>query len=60
MSKKTLLFSVVVLSLIMLPAIQAMGQPPPPPPQDIPIDGNLLYLLFAGITFFIVKIKRKK
>ena len=60
MSKKTLLFSVLVLSLIMLPAIQAMGQPPPPPPQDIPIDGNLLYLLLAGATFFVVKIKRKK
>ncbi len=60
MSKKTLLFSVVVLSLIMLPAIQAMGQPPPPPPQDIPIDGNLIYLLFAGLTFFVAKIKRKK
>ena len=31
--------------------LTAMGQPPPPPPQDIPIDGGLLFLLFAGLIY---------
>ena len=37
----------------------ALGQPPPPPPQDIPIDGGLLALLIAGVTFGGVKIYKE-
>ena len=33
---------------------------PPPPHHELPIDGGLSYLFFAGIVFGIAALKRKK
>jgi len=51
--KKKLFYISLILTLILVPVLNAIGQPPPPPPQDIPIDGGLFFLLFAGVSYAI-------
>ena len=33
---------------------------PPPPHPELPIDGGLSYLIFAGIAYGIYELKKKK
>lgn len=49
----------ITIAFLLLPAINAMGQPPPPPPQQIPIDGGLIVLLFSGVAYFVNKVRKK-
>ena len=51
--KKQLIYLSLIVALILVPVLNAIGQPPPPPPQDIPIDGGLLFLLFAGVSYAV-------
>lgn len=51
--KKHLFYTAITISLIILPVLSALGQPPPPPPQDIPIDGGLIALIAAGVGYAI-------
>jgi len=58
MFKKISIF-LITIAFLMLPVINAMGQPPPPPPQDIPIDGGLIFLLLGGAAFFVSKFRKE-
>lgn len=60
MIKNTILIFGVILAFLLLPVLTAMGQPPPPPPQDIPLDGNLIMLIFGGIGLVIKSFAKKK
>jgi MYXO-CTERM domain-containing protein len=57
--KKSITISLITIAFLLLPVLNALGQPPPPPPQDIPIDGGLLLLLLGGIAFAVRKFWRK-
>jgi hypothetical protein len=61
--KKYYTVIVIFIILMLAPFMMKMGicQPPPPPPvQDIPIDGGLSALLFAGMAFGARKLYKKR
>lgn len=59
MLKKITVF-LITIAFLLLPVLNAMGQPPPPPPQQIPVDGGLIVLLVSGVAYFISKVRKIK
>jgi hypothetical protein len=62
MNKKNLLFLVVILTLVVLPALVFSQAPPPPPeppadPDNIPLGDNLVMLLVGATLYGARRIK---
>ena len=54
-------YIVLLILLITAPFIESIvAQPPPPPPVDIPIDGGMGALLFAGMAYAVKKLYTKE
>jgi len=65
MKKHFLRIAFNIVILLFLTVEIAMAQPPDNPndgenPFGVPIDGGLLYLIGAGISYGIYRIRRKK
>lgn len=42
------------ITLVSMQVVAQVGPPPPPPPQDpgeVPVDGGLVFLLAAGVSY---------
>jgi hypothetical protein len=62
MIKKNLIFLVVILTLVVLPALVFSQAPPPPPvpppdPDNIPLGDNLVLLLVGASIYGARRIK---
>jgi hypothetical protein len=62
MNKKNLLFLVVILTLVVLPALVFSQAPPPPPeppadPDSVPFGENLAFLILGATLYGARRIK---
>ena len=64
MKRKKIIYCLIVAMLMLNISLFAIGDPPdpnkpPPPHPELPIDGGITYLLFAGVAFGLYQIKKK-